>query len=325
MIALPVSGIKSIESVGNYGRFVIEPLQVGFSVTVGNAMRRVMLSSLSGAAVTWIKVEGIQHEFSAIPCIREDMLDFLMNVKEIRLRPLTHDPGKLCLDVKGEGEVCAADITPSSNFEIVNPELHLATLDSVGASLSVEFNVEVGRGYMPAFPTEGLPVGALPVDAVFSPVHKVNFLVEAIQPGREGSPERLVFEVWTDGTIAPEEAIRQGAVILTEQLMPLKDLKNQAEGWQEAGQETDALALTNMSLEEMGMGTRAYNSLRRGGVTTLGQLLEIMQDVGLPSLPGMGAKSQDEVKEIVARMGFTVGSKGKKKEKDETSGSGQET
>ncbi len=306
LLELPIPIIKCVESAGNYGRFVAEPLETGFSVTLGNAMRRVLLSSLPGAATTWVKIEGIQHEFSPIPCVKEDVIEFLLNVRELRLRPLSYQPGKLFLEVEGEGKVCAADIKPSADFQIANPELYLATLDSSQAKLYVELNVELGRGYIPAKSADGLPVGALPVDAIYTPVHKANFLVESIRLGEERSAERLVLEVWTDGTISPREAVSQSADILINQLAPFRALEVPvAEQVRLGGGLLIPPDQYDTPLDELGLSTRARNSLRRGGISNLGQLVEKSRE-GLPLLPGLGAKSRGEVEELVAKLGFPI-------------------
>lgn len=313
MSNLSIPSVKCIEDAGNYGRFFSEPLEPGFGITLGNAMRRVLLSSLPGAAVTWVKIEGIQHEFSCIPHVKEDVMEFLLNVKELRLRPLSQQPGKLILETEGEGKVCAADIKETVDFEIVNPELCLATLDSPEAKLYVEFNVELGKGYVPARSANGLPVGALPLDAIFTPVRKANFSVESIRPGEERSPERLVLEVWTDGTISSREAVSQSAGILINQISSFKELEIPIA--EQVGV-SSALAIPsdkyNTPLAELGLSTRAYNSLRRDGVLTLGQLVEKSRE-GLPPLPGFGAKSQREVEELLAKLGFPVETEGKGK------------
>mgnify|MGYP001075534046 CR=1 FL=1 len=306
MSELSIPAVTCVQSAGAYGRFAAEPLEIGFGVTLGNAMRRVLLSSLPGAAVTWTKIEGVQHEFSTIPHVREDVLEFLLNVKELRLRPVTHQEGKLFLDVEGEGIVCAADIQGSIDFELVNPDLVLANLDSAEAKLHVEFNVELGRGYVPALSAEGLPVGALPVDAVFSPVRKANYAVEPINPGEERSPERLVIEVWTDGTITPWEAVTQSADILIRQFAAFKGVEAPSE---EQARVPSGLAISaeqyNTPLAEVGLSTRAHNSLRRGGIMTLGQLIEKTRE-GLPPLPGFGEKSQTEVEELLNGLGYPI-------------------
>jgi len=314
-LELFIPTIECIESAGNYGRFFAEPLETGFGITMGNALRRVLLSSLPGAAVTWVKIEGIQHEFSTIPYIKEDVIEFILNIKELRLRPLSNKPGKLLLEVEGEGSVCAADIKQTADFKIANPELGLATLDSSQAKLYVEFNVELGRGYVPAKSSDGLPIGALPIDAIFTPVHKANFSVEPVRPGEERSPERLILEVWTDGTISPREAIKQSVSILIDQLTPFKELKTPAPEQVSIGE--GLLIPTeqyNTPLEELGLSTRACNSLRRGGILNLGQLIEISRE-GLPPLPGLGAKSRSEVEELIAKSGFPITMTPKEKEK----------
>jgi len=306
MSELPIPSVKCVESTGNYGRFLAEPLEPGFGITLGNSLRRVILSSLPGAAVTWVKIEGIQHEFSPIPHVKEDVIEFLLNVKELRICPLSHQQGKLFLEAEGEGKVCAGDIKPSLDFQIANPELYLATLDSPQAELRVEFNVELGRGYVPAKSADSLPVGALPVDAIFTPVRKVNFSVEPIRHGQEGGPERLILEIWTDATIPPWEALRQDAIILINRFSPFRDLEVPAS--EELGfGETLPIPPEqyNTPLEELNLSTRTYNSLKRGGISTLGQLLEKSKG-GLPPLPGLGAKSRGEVEELIAKLGFPV-------------------
>lgn len=302
-LELSIPSVKCVETAGNYGCFLAEPLEVGFGVTLGNALRRVLLSSLPGAAVTWVKIEGVQHEFSTIPYVKEDVIEFLLNVKELRLRPLSHQPGKLILEVEGEGKVCAADIKQTVDFQIANPELQLATLDSDQAKLYVEFNVELGRGYESARSADGLPVGALPVDAIFSPVRKVNFSVESIKPGEERSPEKLTLEVWTDGTICPREAVSQGASILISQLASFKELETLAEQAELGSGVRISPDQYNTPLEELGLSTRVCNSLRGAGILNLGQLVEKYRE-GLLSLPGFGKKSRKEVEELMSKLGF---------------------
>jgi DNA-directed RNA polymerase subunit alpha len=300
MPELSIPTVTCVESIGNYGRFLAEPLEPGFGVTLGNTLRRVLLSSLLGAAVTWVKIEGIQHEFSPIPYVKEDAMEFLLNIKQLRLSPLSHEPGQLVLEAEGEGKVCAGDIKPSSHFRIANPELYLAFLDSPQAKLYVELNVEIGKGYMPAKSADGLPVGALPVDAIFTPVQKVNFSVESIKPGEEGSPEKLILEIWTDATIFPWEALRQCAIILINQFSSFRDLEVPMAG---------ALSILpeqyDTPVEELNLSTRSRNSLKRAGILTLGQLIEKGRE-GLPPLPGLGAKSRAEVEELMEKLGSPV-------------------
>jgi DNA-directed RNA polymerase subunit alpha len=296
MPELSIPAVTCVESGVNYSRFLAEPLEPGFGVTLGNALRRVLLSSLPGAAVTWVKIEGIQHEFSPIPHAKEDVMEFLLNVKQLRLSPLSHQAGQLLLEVEGEGKVSAADIKPSTDFRIANPELYLASLDTSKAKLYVELNVELGRGYMPARSADGLPVGALPVDAIFTPVRKVNFSVESIRPGQEGSPEKLILEIWTDSTIFPWEALTQSASILVNQFSSFRDFEAPvARALPISAEQYDS------PLEGLNLSTRSYNSLKRAGILTLGQLLEKSKE-GLPPLPGLGAKSRAEVEELMAKL-----------------------
>jgi DNA-directed RNA polymerase subunit alpha len=300
MPELSIPTVTCAESGVNYSRFLAEPLEPGFGITLGNALRRVLLSSLPGAAVTWVKIEGIQHEFSPIPHVKEDAMEFLLNVRQLRLCPLSRQPGQLLLEVKGEGKISAADIKPSADFRIANPELYLVSLDSSKARLCVELNVELGRGYMPAKSGDGLPVGALPVDAIFTPVRKVNFSVESIKPGQEGSLEKLILEIWTDSTIFPWEALSQSANILVNQFSSFRDFEvPMARALPMSPEQYDT------PLEELNLSTRSYNSLKRAGIFTLGQLLEKGKE-GLPPLPGLGAKSRAEVEELMAKLGSPV-------------------
>jgi len=300
MPELSIPTVTCVESIGNYGRFLAEPLEPGFGVTLGNTLRRVLLSSLLGAAVTWVKIEGIQHEFSPIPYVKEDAMEFLLNIRRLRLCPLSHEPGQLLLEAEGEGKVCAGDIKPSSHFRIANPELYLASLDSPQAKLYVELNVELGKGYMQAKSADGLPVGALPVDAIFTPVRKVNFSVESIKPGEEGSPEKLILEIWTDATIFPWEALSQSAIILINQFSSFRDLEvPMAKTLSILPEQYDT------PLEELNLSTRSRNSLKRAGILTLGQLVEKGRE-GLPPLPGLGAKSRAEVEELMDKLGSPV-------------------
>ncbi len=259
MTQIPLPKIESPERTPTYGRFVIEPLKKGWRITIGNAIRRVLLNSLTGAAATWIKVEGIQHEFTSIPNVKEDAIDVILNIKEMRLRALSQRPGKLFLDVEREGEVRAADITPSVDFQVINPELHLASLDSPEAKLHVEFNVELGTGYVPATSSSGLAAGTIPIDAIFTPIRKVNFSVEPTRPGEESTQERLVLDIWTDGTLTPDEAVSQSAAILVEQLSVFRQLVKMPE--EQEGVKTYLRQVVppdkyGMSLEQLNLSTR---------------------------------------------------------------------
>ena len=317
MLQLALPKVECVESSDIYGRFIAEPLERGVGITLGNALRRILLSSLPGAAVSWVKIEGVEHEFSTLPYMKEDIMEFLLNVRALRLRPILDRPGKLKLEVEGEGEVCAADIIPSAEFEIANPELHLATLDSPQARLFVELNVELGKGYVPAY-SDG-PIGVIPVDAIFTPMREVNYNITPIHVSQEGSYERLMLEVWTDGTISPREAVTQSAAILTEQLSLFMPLSEEIQ--EEPEKEFLPFDITpeqyNMPLKELGLSTRTLNSLRRYDITTVGELL-MKSEKELLSLRNFGQKSQDEVRECIKALGILTVAE----EKDETSNSG---
>jgi len=295
--------IECAEISGKYGRFITEPLERGFGITMGNALRRVLLSSIPGAAVTWIRIDGVQHEFSTIPHVKEDTIDFLLNVKEIRLRPLSSRGGKLELSAEGEGQVLAGDIEPSADFEVVNPELRLATLDSPEAKLMVEFNVEQGKGYRPTGRSEGLPLGVIPVDAVFTPVRKVNYSIETISVGQL-TYERLILDVWTDGTISPVDAVSQGARLLIEQFQLFYEL---ARVPLRVGEKQPRLPIPleqyNMPIEDLGLSVRTFNCLKRAGITKVGELFEKGEEE-LLSIKNFGQKALEEVMGQLKALGF---------------------
>ena len=286
-----------------YGRFIAEPLERGFGNTIGNAMRRVLLSSLSGAAVTWVRIEGVQHEFSVIPHMKEDIIEFLLNVKALRLRPLTSGEGRMTLEARGEGRVCAGDIDPSADFEIVNPDLHLATLDSSDAELIVEFNVEQGKGYVPAGHGDGLPIGVIPVDAIFSPIRKVNFTLEHTRVGQVTSYERLILELWTDGTVSPIDAVSQAAQVLVEKIHLFYDLAYRRDWVMEKPGLPVQSEEYNTPIEQLSLSVRTFNCLKRAGITKVGELLEY-SDEELLKIKNLGQKALEEVHSQLKEMGF---------------------
>src|SRR5947209_2819061 len=218
MITTPT--VRELETNAEYGRFEIEPLEPGFGVTLGNSLRRVLLSSLPGAAITSVSIDGVAHEFSAIPQVREDVTEILLNVKEINVVSHTDDPVRLTLDVRGPKAVSAGDIETPSDVEVRNPEQHIATLDGPRAALRMDLTVERGKGYVTAERNkkEGQPIGVIPIDAIFTPVRMANFSVEKTRVGQETEWDKLVVEVWTDGTIAPVEAVSKAASLFTEHM-----------------------------------------------------------------------------------------------------------
>jgi DNA-directed RNA polymerase subunit alpha len=293
--------IECEQASDGYGRFIIEPLEPGFGITLGNALRRVLLNSLPGAAVTAVRIEGVQHEFSTIPHVKEDSMGFLLNIKGIRLRPLSEHPGKLTLEVAGEGAVCAGDIKPSPDFEIANPELHIATLDSADAKLDVEFYVEQGKGYKEAKPDDSLPIGVLPLDAIFTPIRRVNFAVEKARVGQVSNYDRLILEVWTDGTISPMEALTESARILIEQFSVFSDLAKPPVIEAKAGP-------YDVPIEQLGLSSRTLNCLKRSKITNVGQLLEKSREE-LEAMKGFGRRSLEEVWDRLEARGFEVAEK----------------
>ena len=293
---VPSPQITALETDDRYGKFAAEPLPQGYGATLGNPLRRVLYSSLPGTAVTWVKIEGVLHEYATIPHVKEEVSEFLLNVKSIRLRTEVDRPGKLRLEVAGQGEVCAGDIMASSDFEVVNPELHLATLDSDEAKLSVELNVERGAGYAEASVGAGLPIGVLPVDAIFTPIRKVNYRIENIRVGQRTDFDRLVLEVWTDGSITPVDALRQAGSILVEHFFLFANAKKAVE---EGGESlSGALRISpeqyNVQVEGLELSSRTLNCLKRAGLDKVGQILELRK-ADLFQIRNFGEKSLSEL------------------------------
>lgn len=307
MSRLAIPKIECLESRDDFGRFLAEPLEKGFGITVGNALRRVLLGYLPGAAVTRIRIEGVQHEFSTISHVKEDVTEFLLNVKALRLRPVSGQPGKLELEVTGGGRISAADIKPSADFEIVNPELHLATLDSPEARLYVEFDVELGVGYKEAESSDNLPIGTIPLDAIFTPVRQVNFTIEPTRIGQETSRERLYLEIRTDSTISPIDAISQGAGILIEQLSSFANYTKvfQIQTEKELISQSIPDEQYNMPVEQLNLSVRTMNCLRRAGIATMGELIS-RGEKELMALRNFGQKSRQEIEERLNDLGLSL-------------------
>ncbi|MCC6382319.1 MAG: DNA-directed RNA polymerase subunit alpha [Dehalococcoidia bacterium] len=302
------------EETETYARLVAEPLESGYGITLGNALRRVLLSSLEGAAITSVRVDQVQHEFSTIAGMQEDTTEFLLNVKEIRLRALSNRPGTLALDAEGPGEVRAADLQVPADFEIANPELHLATLDGPGSRLNVELHARLGKGYEPAGSVEGMPIGVIPVDAVYSPIRKVNYRVEKTRVGQSTNYDRLVLEVWTDATIGAVDAVGQSADILMDQFslfsaMGRPDMVMTGGGAGGPGLGAGLLMPPdryNTPIEDLQLSVRAYNCLKRSGLMTVGQVLEKSEDE-LLGLRNFGRKSYDELRDKLIELGYIDG------------------
>lgn len=304
------------EETETYARLIAEPLESGYGITLGNALRRVLLSSLDGAAIVSVRIEQVQHEFSTIPGMQEDSTEFLLNLKEVRLRALSNRSGTLALDAEGPCEVTAGDIQVPADFEIANPELHLATLDTRDARLNVEMHVRLGKGYVPAGSVEGLPIGVIPVDAIFSPIRKVNYRVERTRVGQATNFDRLVLELWTDGTMAPVQAVAQSSEILIDQFTLFTGMgRPEIPAYigapaRPAGAVTAGSLLPpdryNTPIEDLALSVRAYNCLKRSGLMTVGQVLEKSEDE-LLSLRNFGRKSYDELRDRLIELSYIDG------------------
>lgn len=320
MIDIMLPRVETKESAATYGRYQIEPLEPGFGATIGNAMRRVLLSALPGAAVTTIRIENVYHEFSDVPHVKEDTIDLLLNIKQLRIRSFTDRPVQMRIEASGNGEVTAADIIAPPDVEIVNPELHIATLDSPDAHLAMELTVERGKGYQSGDHREGLPIGVIPVDAIYTPIRKVNYVVENTRVGQVTDYERLVVDLWTDGTIAPDDAMAQAANILIRHLTLLTELVTKQAGRPEkvtGGTVQIPQRLYEMPIEDLNLTVRAYNCLKRAGITKVGQILEMSAD-DLLGVRNFGQKSLDELRERLAAHGLLEHSR--LGEESETSG-----
>ena len=299
--------IRVLESEETYGKVAVEPLPRGFGLTIGNPLRRILLSSTNGSAITWVKIDDVVHEYATVPGVKEEVMELLLNVKRIRIRSQSDRAGKMRLDVTGEGRVCAGDISTSSDFEIVNPELHLATLDSDTAHLSMEFNVEQGVGYQVAAQADGTsnpPVGVLPVDAVFSPVRKVNYNVERTRVGQVTDYERLIMEVWTDGTIRAVEAIQQAAENLVDHFFLFSNINKVAEEGIERVPLVVSPEIYQTPIEKLELSPRTLNCLKRFHISKVGEVLD-MSDDELLKIRNFGEKSLDELKEKLVEHGVT--------------------
>lgn len=297
------------DSDSAYGLVAVEPLERGFGQTIGNPLRRILLSSTPGAAITWVRIEDVVHEYMAIPGVKEEVMELLLNIKGIRIRSNAVRQGKMRLNVRGEGRVCAGDIETSPEMEIVNPELHLATLDGDDTCLVIEFNVEQGVGYKPAQPGDegsSIPTGALPVDAVFSPVRKVNFKVEPTRVGQNTNYERLLLEVWTDGAIGPVEAVQQAAEKLVEHFFLFSKLNRVAEQGAERTPRVVSPEVYQTPIERLELSPRTLNCLKRAQINRVGEVLE-MSDDDLLKIRNFGEKSLFELHEKLAEHGITSG------------------
>lgn len=294
----------------NYGKFVISPLERGFGVTVGNTLRRILLSSLEGAAVTSIRVTDVLHEFSDVPGVREDVIQITLQVKLLRMILHDVDTAHLHLEVRGEGVVTAADIQCPAEVEIVNPDLYLFTVDDNNTKLEIDMTVERGRGYSPANERGGhLPIGDLPVDAIFSPIKRINWSVGSARVGQSTNYDRLELEIWTDGTVSPENSLSTASKIMIDHLRYISGIDEETflvspEIEPSNSRLTSEAAET--PIENLDLSVRVFNSLKRTGITTVGDVLDLLEkgDEAVMSIRNFGDKSLDELRDKMREKGY---------------------
>lgn len=292
----------------NYGKFVISPLEAGYGITLGNSLRRILLASLEGTAVTSIRITDVPHEFTDIQGVREDVLQLMLNIKKLRLILHEGESARLRLEVKGEGVVTAADIIAPAEAEIVNPEMYLLTVDDDKAHLEIEMNVERGRGYSPSDERGRLPIGELPTDAIFNPVRKVNYEVGRARVGQDTSFDRLIIEIWTDGTIKPEEALSRSAQVLMAHIRDIGGVTE--ESLMVAATEEEPVHTASETyetpIENLDLSVRVFNSLKRTGITNVGEVLDMLEKgpEAMLSIRNFGEKSLDELKDQLKEKGY---------------------
>ena len=308
MLNFVLPKIERDASSRNYGRFVIGPLESGYGITLGNALRRVLLSSLSGVAVTSIRISGVHHEFSAIPNVLEDTTALLLNVKQLRLKSEVDEPVRLHVEVRTAGPVTAGDLVCPPEVEVVNPELLLLTADSNEVDMDLELTVSRGRGYSPAEERGKLPLGEIPVDAIYSPVRKVNYTLARARIGQQTNYDRVSLEIWTDGAITPEAALRESAKLLVRHLtliagadvLPAEETPEETRGVPSR--------IYDVPVEELELTVRAYNCLKRAGITRVGEVLERLEkgEEEILAIRNFGRKSLNELVERLEAKGFLL-------------------
>lgn len=302
--------VERVAEARNYGKFAISPLERGFGTTIGNALRRVLLSSLEGAAITSVRIKDVLHEFSEIEGVREDVIQIILQLKQLRMILFDVDVAHLHLEVSGEGTVTAADIICPPEVEIVNPDLYLFTVDSGKVDLEMDLTVEHGRGYLPANDrNDNLPIGELPVDAIFTPVRKVNWTIGSARVGQSTDYDRLMLEIWTDGTVSPEQAMSDSSKILIDHLRFIAGISEellsvpieQAEPQPVVNNEA-----AEMPIENLDLTVRVFNSLKRTGITTVADVLELLDkgEEAILAIRNFGEKSLVELTEKLVEKGF---------------------
>lgn len=305
-------GIVVDEANAGYGKFVAEPFERGFGITVGNSLRRILLSSLQGAAITAVRIDGVLHEFSSVPDVLEDVTDIILNLKQLRFKAHTLEPRVLRLEASGEGKVTGANIIGDAQVEVLNPDLHIATL-SEGGRLTMELTVRTGFGYVPAERNKmpNMPVGTIPIDAMFSPIRRVNYNVTNARVGQRTDYDRLVLEVWTDGSVAPADGIAYAAKIIKEQLQIFINFDEEAEPeYEDKSSENEILQNENLyrSVDELELSVRSANCLQNANIKLIGELVQ-RTEAEMLKTKNFGRKSLREIKEILATMGLSLGMK----------------
>ncbi|MBN2676525.1 MAG: DNA-directed RNA polymerase subunit alpha [Anaerolineaceae bacterium] len=302
--------VERVAEARNYGKFIIGPLERGYGVTLGNSLRRVLLSSLEGASVTSIRISDVTHEFSEIPGVREDVIQLMLQIKQLRMMLNSVDSAHLHLDVRSEGIVTAADIIAPAEVEIVNPDLELFTVDARKIKLEIDLTVEKGRGYSPASERSGnLPIGELPVDAIFSPVKRVNWTVGSARLGQSTNYDRLELEIWTDGTITPEKSLGMASMIIIDHLRYIAGISEEAMPIvveKEAASSHITSEAAETPIENLDLSVRVFNSLKRTGITTVGDVLELLDkgNEAVMSIRNFGEKSLDELVQRMREKGY---------------------
>ena len=311
-IEKPKIEIAEISEDNRYGKFICEPLERGYGTTFGNSLRRMLLSSLEGAAITSIRIDGVLHEFSTIPGVRDDVTNIVLNLKELCLKMVGNEPRIIRIDVEGEKEVTAADIICDADIEILNPDLHIATVNEDG-KLKIEMTVERGRGYVPADKNKKPDdtIGVIPIDSIFSPVKRVNYTVQDTRVGNVTDYDRLILEVWTDGSLRPEEAVSKAAGILVMHLKLFQNMDGLPEEEEEEEatfpeeEEDDSSKVLDMTIEDLDLSVRSFNCLKRANINTVADLAEKTED-DMMKVRNLGRKSLEEVKKKLEELGLTL-------------------
>jgi len=309
VLAAPVLPKVEVDvNAEQYGRYIIGPLESGYGVTLGNSLRRVLLSSLEGAAITAVRITDIAHEFTTIPGVREDVVQVVLRLKQVRVSMEGEGPQYMTLRIEGEGVVTAGDIIAPPEIEVLNPELYLFTVDSDDTHLDLEFTVERGRGYLPAEERGRMPIGVLPVDAIFSPIRRANFRVDQARVGQLTNYDRLTMEVWSDGRMAPLDALKESARILVTHLRLIAGAELEEEAEAVVSEQEDEIPHQAYAtpIEDLGLGVRVYNALKRTGISNVGEVLEMITrgTDALLAIRNFGEKSLTELLEQLEAKGF---------------------